>query len=49
MVDEQEIPGASNGVEDAPPLEASRRPQRQVRPTQKLADSSFTNTKTPKS
>jgi hypothetical protein len=38
MVDEQEIPGASDNANDAPSLEASRRPQRQVQPSQRVRD-----------
>lgn len=38
MIDEQEIPGASDNVNDAPSLEASRRPKREVQPSQRIRD-----------
>src|ERR1700677_2249665 len=39
MIDEQEIAGASNRTEDAPSLEASRRPERAKKATQKWTES----------
>ncbi len=41
MRDEQEIPGVSNRLEDAPSLQASRESGRARRPTQKLTESQY--------
>jgi hypothetical protein len=39
MIDEQEIPGASDKAEDAPSLHASRFPERPRKPTQRYTES----------